>query len=73
MALCVQAKQTVIQTDATYEAIAFQLKFMSAVVASSFGRCYPFIIIVWTELSVIVLLFLAWRYDYSNIHSVRFD
>ena len=56
--------------DSTYEAVSFQIKFFTAVVASAFGRCYPFVILLTTEISVFALLFMARRTDYSNVLSV---
>ena len=65
-----QARQSVVLIDSAYEAFSFQVKFMTAVVASAFGRCYPFVILLSTELSVLALLCLARRRDYSNVLSV---
>ena len=65
-----QAKQSVVLIDSTYEAVSFQIKFFTAVVASAFGRCYPFVILLTTEISVFALLFMARRTDYSNVLSV---
>ena len=56
--------------DRKYEAVSFQVKFIIAVVASTCGSCYPFLILASTELAVLTLFLTASRRDYCNVLSV---
>ena len=54
-----------------YETISFQMKFINGVIASVFGRRYPFINFMAVELSVLTLLHTAKKRTYCNVHLVR--
>ena len=54
-----------------YANVAYQLKFICAVIASSFGTCYPVVMLSTTGISVLTLLLVAhWR-DFSSIGTVQ--
>ena len=54
-----------------YANVAYQLKFICAVIASSFGTCYPVVMLSTTGISVLTLLLVAhWR-NFSNIGTVQ--
>ena len=46
--------------------LAFQLKFLLAVIASGFGSCHPWVLVVSVEVSVLVMLIVVKRRRFSN-------
>ena len=70
--LAANRAQSAVSIDGTWSITVTQCKFMLAIIASSFGDCYPIIIAVSVQLVVIgqlVLLFSG--RDYSNVHSLN--
>ena len=65
-----QEKETVLLSDSRYEAVSFQIKFISAVVAGTFGHCYPFVILVTAQFCTFTLMYLARQTNCSNVLSV---
>eukprot|EP01043_Picozoa_sp_COSAG02_P011098 COSAG02_NODE_403_length_23058_cov_12.124134_15_plen_849_part_00 len=66
------ARQSVVIVDGTWSIIATQSKFILAVVASSFGDCYPIVMAVSVQAVVLSQLLLLYGGTvYSSVHSLN--
>ena len=67
-----QARQSVVKIDGGWTVVSGQFKFMLAIIASSFGGCYPIVMVVSVEVAVLTqLLMLRAGTIYSNVHSLN--
>eukprot|EP01046_Picozoa_sp_COSAG06_P036627 COSAG06_NODE_4057_length_4617_cov_7.820496_1_plen_523_part_10 len=66
------ARQSVVAIDGGWSIIATQSKFILAVIASSFGGCYPIVMVVSVQMVVISqLLLICSGTVYSSVHSLN--
>lgn len=66
------ARSSVAPIDGTWNIVATQSKFMLAIIASTFGGCYPIVIVGSVLLMVVLqLLLLASGKMYSSVHSLN--
>ena len=67
-----QARQSVTHIDGVTGVVATQSKFALSVVASSFGSCYPRVVVASVEIFVASQLVMICKRTYSNILTVSF-
>jgi hypothetical protein len=61
-----QALTSTIVIDGVFEMAAFQFQFVLAVIATAFGDCFPWMMVVGVQLNVVVLLAIVCRRQFSN-------
>ena len=61
-----QKQTSTVVIDSIFSVLAFQLKFLLAVIASGFGSCHPWMLVVSVEMSVLVMLVVVRRRRFSN-------
>ena len=67
-----QARQSVVKIDGGWSVVSTQTKFMLAIIASTFGGCYPIGMVVCVLIPVLgQLLMLRAGTVYSNVHSLN--
>ena len=64
-----QSTQPTVVEDSVHTVVTLQLQFALAVVASMFGQCYPFIIVLATEAVVLALFAVSMHRDFCNVLS----
>ena len=67
-----RARQSIVAIDGAWSDVSTQSKFMLAVIASSFGGCYPIVMVLSVELVVVGQLYMHQTGAvYSSVHSLN--
>ena len=62
-----QKQTSTVVIDGLFSILAFQIKFLLAVISSGFGGCHPWLVLIAAEASIVVMLIVTARRNFSNV------